>query len=130
MTGTHESPSLEQPKDILANCIRLNPQDGAFMRHPVIESNGSPKQSIYIDNTVVDIEGVKYESPMVLPIYNGQLKLIQCALLQQEKHIQIMPDGFTRGFAYYGELKKISLSLFAMNSRHFLNWLKHITSLF
>lgn len=106
MTGTHESPSLEQPKHILANCIRLNPQDGAFMRHPVIESNGSPKQPIFIDNTIVDIDGMNYESPMILPIYNGQLKLIQCAVLQQEKYIQIMPDGFTRGFAYYGELTK------------------------
>lgn len=106
MTVTHESLSLEQPKDILANCIRLNPQDGAFMRHPVIESNGSPQQPIYIDNTVVDIDGVKYENPMILPIYNGQLNLIQCAVLQQEKYIQIMPDGFTRGFAYFGELEK------------------------
>ena len=106
MTRTHESPSLEQPRDILANCIRLNPQDGAFMRHPVIESNGSPKQPIYVDNTVVDIDGVKYDSPMILPIYNGQLKLIQCAVLQQDRRVQIMPDGFSRGFAYFGELKK------------------------
>ncbi|WP_171262955.1 hypothetical protein [Acinetobacter sp. ANC 4169] len=55
MIAYQETPSLEQPRDILANCTRLNPQDGAFMHHPVIESNGSPKQSIYIDNTVVDI---------------------------------------------------------------------------
>jgi len=76
------------------------------LRHPVIESNGSPKQPIYIDNTVVNIDGIKYESPMILPIYNGQLKLIQCAVLQQEKHIKIMPDGLARGFACYGELQK------------------------
>ncbi|WP_411671029.1 YfjI family protein [Acinetobacter baumannii] len=106
MTGTHESPSLEQPRDILANCIRLKPQDGAYSHHPVIQTYGNPKQPIYIDNAVIDINDVKYENPMILPIYNGQLKLIQCAVLQQEKHIQIMPDGFTRGFAYYGELKK------------------------
>lgn len=106
MTAYQETPSLEQPRDILANCIKLNPQDGAYLHHPVIESNGSPQQPIYIDNAVIDIDGMKYDSPMILPIYNGQLKLIQCAVLQQEKHIQIMPDGFTRGFAYYGELKK------------------------
>ncbi|MFH7809624.1 YfjI family protein [Acinetobacter sp. BSP-153] len=106
MTVTHESPSLEQPKDILANCIRLNPQDGAFMRHPVIESNGSPQQPIYIDNTVIDIDGMKYKSPMILPIYNGQLKLIQCVVLQHEQKIQILPDGSAHGFAYYGELRK------------------------
>lgn len=106
MTVYHNPPSLVQPKDILANCIRLNPQDGAFMRHPVIELHGSPNQPIYIDNAVIDIDGMKYESPMILPIYNGQLKLIQCAVLQQEQRVQIIPDGLAYGFAYYGELKK------------------------
>ncbi|MDC5223987.1 YfjI family protein [Acinetobacter baumannii] len=107
MTAYQETPSLEQPRDILANCIKLNPQDSAFMRHPIIESNGSPKQPIYIDNTVVDIDGVKYESPMILPIYNGQLKLIQCAVLQDKKTVQIFPDGgLPKGFAYYGQLHK------------------------
>ena len=106
MTAYQETPSLEQPKDILANCTLLNPQDGAFMRHSVIESNGHPNQSIYVDESIIDIGGMKYENPMILPIYNGQFKLIQCAVLQQEKHIQIMPDGFARGFAYFGEVKK------------------------
>ncbi|WP_228154541.1 YfjI family protein [Acinetobacter baumannii] len=106
MTAYQETPSLEQPKDILANCTLLHPQDGAFMRHPVIESNGSPQQPLYIDNTVVDIDGVKYESPMILPIYNGQLKLIQCAVLQHKQRVQIPPDGFACGFAYFGELEK------------------------
>nr|MBO0660058.1 DUF3987 domain-containing protein [Acinetobacter baumannii] len=76
------------------------------MRHPVIESNGSPKQPIYIDNAVIDIDGVKYENPMILPIYNGQSKLIQCAVLQQGQRVQIPPDGFACGFAYFGELEK------------------------
>lgn len=106
MTAYQETPSLEQPKDILANCIKLNPQDSAYLHHPVIQTYGNTKQPIYVDEAVIDINGVKYENPMILPIYNGQLKLIQCVVLQQEKHIQIMPDGFTRGFAYYGELKK------------------------
>lgn len=106
MIAYQETPSLEQPKDILANCIRLNPQDDAFIRHPVIASNGSPQQPIYIDNAIIDIDGMKYDSPMILPIYNGQLKLIQCAVLQDQQRIQIMPDGFSRGFAYYGELQK------------------------
>jgi hypothetical protein len=106
MTGTHENPSLEQPRDILANCIKINPQDGAYLRHPVIQTYGSPKQPIYVDGAVVDINGVKYDSPMILPIYNGQLKLIQCAVLQHEQRVQILPDGFARGFAFYGELKK------------------------
>lgn len=106
MTAYQETPSLEQPRDILANCIKLNPQDGAYLHHPVIESNGSPQQPIYIDNAVIDIDGVKYDSPMILPIYNGQLKLIQCAVLQHDKRVQIIPNGSVCGFAYYGELKK------------------------
>lgn len=106
MTAHQEAPSLEQPKNILANCTRLNPQDGAFMRHPVIESNGSPNQPIYIDEIAVEIAGVKYENPMILPIYNGQLQLTQCAVLQQDKRVQIVPDSSVCGFAYYGELKK------------------------
>lgn len=106
MTAYQETPSLEQPKDILANCTVLHPQDGAYMHHPVIESNGSPQQPIYIDNAVIDIDGVKYENPMILPIYNGQLKLIQCAVLQQEQRVQITPDGYARGFAYFGEIEK------------------------
>ncbi|WP_196074402.1 MULTISPECIES: YfjI family protein [Acinetobacter] len=106
MTAYQETPNLEQPNDILANCIRLNPQDSAFMRHPVIESNGSPNHPIYIDNAVIDIDGVKYDNPMILPIYNGQLKLIQCAVLQRTQRVQILPDGLAYGFAYFGELKK------------------------
>lgn len=106
MTAYQETPSLEQPRDILANCIKLNPQDGAYLHHPVIESNGSPQQPIYIDNAVIDIDGVKYDSPMILPIYNGQLKLSQCAVLQHDKRVQIIPNGSVCGFAYYGELKK------------------------
>ncbi|WP_291375460.1 YfjI family protein [Acinetobacter sp. UBA6720] len=107
MSAFQEYPSLEQPKDILANCIRLNPQDGAFMRHPVIESYGSPKQPIYVDNAVIDINGMKYEHPMILPIYNGQLTLIQCAVLQDKQPVQIFPDGrLAKGFAYYGRLHK------------------------
>ena len=33
MTGTHETPSLEKPLDILANCLKHNPQDDAYLRH-------------------------------------------------------------------------------------------------
>ncbi len=106
MNAFQKALSLCQPKDILANCIKINPQDGAYLHHPVIQSFGSPEQPIYVDNVVVDINGVKYNSPVILPIYNGQLKLIQCAVLQHEQRVQILPDGYARGFAYYGELKK------------------------
>ncbi|NWK75816.1 hypothetical protein HYG93_16420 [Acinetobacter sp. SwsAc6] len=62
ITVHREAPSLEQPKEILENCIRLNPQDGAFMRLSVIESNESPKQHIHIDETAVEIGDFKYEN--------------------------------------------------------------------
>ncbi|ENV18713.1 MULTISPECIES: YfjI family protein [Acinetobacter] len=106
MTAYQEPSSLEQPKDILANCTLYHPQDGAFMRHPVMESYGHPNRSIYVDESIVDIDATKYENPMILPIYNGQLELIQCAVLQDEQKVQILPDSSARGFAYYGELKK------------------------
>lgn len=106
MIGIHEPPSFEQPKDILANCAIINPQDDAYLRHPVIQSFGNPEQPVYFDDVIVDINGMKYDSPIILPICNGQLNLIQCAVLQYEQRVQILPDGYARGFAYYGELKK------------------------
>ena len=103
MTTYQETPSLEQPKDILANCIKLNPQDSAYLHHPVIQTYGNPKQPIYVDEAVIDINGVKYENPMILPIYDGQLNLIQCAVLQDKQPVKIFPDsGLVKGFAYFG----------------------------
>lgn len=71
MTAIQEAPSLEQPLDILANCRKHNPQDDAYLRHPVINRFGSPEQSIYIDELTVNLNGIQYEQPLILPVHNA-----------------------------------------------------------
>ena len=93
-----------KPDSILANCTILNPLDDTYLNHPIIERFGSPSQPIYVDQCNVDINGVMYEQPLILPIYNAQLELVQCAVLQDKQRIQVIPDGLAKGFAYYGHL--------------------------
>ncbi|AYO55271.1 DUF3987 domain-containing protein [Acinetobacter wuhouensis] len=93
-----------KPESILANCTVLNPLDDAYINHPIIQHFGSPSQPIYVDQCNVEINGLSYEQPLILPIVNGELKLIQCAVIQDRQLIQIMPDGLAKGFAYYGDL--------------------------
>lgn len=92
--------------EILSGCCLVDSQDARFLRHSIIERFGSPKQPIYLDESKVDINGVIYEQPLIVPIYNGQLELIQCAVMQDGKHVSVMPDGLAKGFAMYGELQK------------------------
>lgn len=106
MTAIQEAPSLEQPLDILANCRKHNPRDDAYLRHPVINRFGSPEQSIYIDELTVNFNGIQYEQPLILPVHNAQLELVQCAVLQNQQPVKVIPDGMEKGFAYYGELQK------------------------
>lgn len=96
--------STIKPDSILANCTLLNPLDDTYLNHPIIERFGSPSQPIYVDQCKVDINGVTYEQPLILPIYNAQLELVQCAVLQDKQRIQVIPDGLAKGFAYYGHL--------------------------
>ncbi|MDM1763375.1 MULTISPECIES: DUF3987 domain-containing protein [unclassified Acinetobacter] len=96
--------STIKPDSILANCTLLNPSDDTYLNHPIIERFGSPSQPIYVDQCKVDINGVMYEQPLILPIYNAQLELVQCAVLQDKQRVQVIPDGLAKGFAYYGHL--------------------------
>lgn len=95
-----------KPDSILANCTVLNPSDDTYLNHPIIERFGSPSQPIYVDQCNVDINGVTYEQPLILSIVNGQLELVQCAVLQNGQRVQIMPDGLASGFACYGDMQK------------------------
>lgn len=94
------------PKAILAQCAVLSPQDESYLTHPIIERFGSPSQPIYVDQCNVDISGFTYEKPLILPIVNGELELIQCAVLQDGKNVQVIPNGLAHGFAYFGKLQK------------------------
>mgnify|MGYP001602396699 CR=1 FL=1 len=93
-----------KPTSILANCTMLSPMDDDYINHPIIERFGNPSQSIYIDQYNVDINGVTYGQPLILPIYNAQLEPVQCAVLQDKQLVQVIPDSLAKGFAYYGEL--------------------------
>lgn len=95
-----------KPDTILANCTVLNPLDETYLNHPIIERFGSPSQPVYIDLCNVDINGVSYDNPLILPIYDGQLDLVQCAMLQDKQQIQVIPDGLAKGFAIFGELRQ------------------------
>jgi putative DNA primase/helicase len=93
------------PADIIKQCRHLLPAEIDYLQHPIIQRFGSPEQPIYIDQAQIEIEGIEYQNPLILPIVNGQLKQIQCAVLQDGQRLQVMPDGLAKGFAYYGELR-------------------------
>lgn len=94
---------LIKPEHILAQCKQLVSFDKAYSSHPLIQRFGSPEQQIYVDQSNVDISGVKYESPLIMPIYDGQLEPVQCAVMQDGKRVAIIPDGLAKGFARYGD---------------------------
>ena len=102
MTLHHDTPELLKPLDILAQCTELMPTDEAYIEHKLIQRFGSPEQKIHVDDSIVTINGVSYDSPIVLPIYNGQLELVQCAVMQDSKTVAVIPDGLAKGFARYG----------------------------
>lgn len=106
MNAYQEAPSLEKPEEILANCSEFNLQDDALTRHPVIERFGSPKQTIYVDEYVVILDKIQYNRPLILPVFNSELELVQCAVLQDKQPVKIIPEKIGKGFAYYGELHK------------------------
>ena len=91
-----------KPDSILANCTVFNPSDDAYINHPIIERFGHPSQPIYVDQCNVDINGVSYDNPLILPIYDRQLNLVQCAVLQDSQRVSVMPDSLAKGFALYG----------------------------
>ena len=108
MTAFHEAPKgITSPSDILAQCTVLMPTDKAYIEHKIIQRFGSPELPIHIDDTSTDdsninINGVRYDNPIVLPIYNGQLELVQCAVMQDSKPVAVIPDELAKGFARYG----------------------------
>ena len=101
-TAVYLEPELDKTDDILAQCTILNPDEVVYINHPIIEHFGSPEQPIYVDDSNVTINGVTYEQPLILPIYNGHLEIVQYAVLQDGQRVSVMPDGLAKGFAKYG----------------------------
>ena len=94
---------LIKPAHILAQCKQLVSFAEAYSSHPLIQRFGSPEQPIYVDQSNVDISGVKYECPLIMPIYDGQLELVQCAVMQDGQGVSVIPDELAKGFARYGD---------------------------
>lgn len=94
------------PKAILNECTQLVSFNDAYSSHALMQRFGSPEQPIYVDQSNVDINGVSYEQPLIMPVYDGQMELVQCAVMQDGQRVAVMPDGLAKGFACYGELEK------------------------
>ena len=94
---------LITPEAILNECTQLVSFNDAYSSHPLIQRFGSPEQPIYVDDGNVDINGVTYAQPLIMPIYDGQMELVQCAVMQDGQRVEVIPDGLARGFARYGD---------------------------
>ncbi len=94
---------LITPDDILNECTQLVSFNDAYSSHPLIQRFGSPEQPIYVDDGNVDINGVTYAQPLIMPIYDGQMELVQCAVMQDGQRVEVMPGGLAKGFARYGD---------------------------
>ena len=94
---------LIEPATILAQCTLVKQHEIAHLNHSIIERFGSPEQPIYVDQSNVEINGIQYEQPLILPIINGQLELVQSAVLQDGQRVSVIPDGLAKGFARYGD---------------------------
>lgn len=97
---------LITPEAILAECVHLVSFNDAYSSHALIKRFGSPEHPIYVDDDQVNINGITYEQPLIMPVYDGQLELVQCAVMQDGQRVVAIPDGQAKGFAYYGELHK------------------------
>lgn len=96
---------LSEVREVLDTCTLYKKEDSVYRDHLIIQRFGSPEQTIHIDEMTVNLNGVQYEQPLILPVFNAQLDLVQCALLQDKQPVKVIPEG-EKGFAYYGELKK------------------------
>lgn len=94
---------LITPKAILNECTQLVSFNDAYSSHPLIQRFGSPEQPIYVDDGNVDINGVTYAQPLIMPVYDGQMELVQCAVMQDGQRVAVVPDGLAKGFASYGD---------------------------
>ncbi|WP_441375163.1 DUF927 domain-containing protein [Acinetobacter lwoffii] len=106
MTAYQKATEQISIETILKECVHLLPTDHHYLEHDLIQRFGSPNQPIHVDQSNVNINEVAFESPLILPIYDGQLQIIQCAVMQNEQPVTVLPDPLAKGFGYYGKLKK------------------------
>lgn len=102
----HSTPLTDEfdcPKQILAQCSKVNPDEENYISHPIIEHFGNPNFPMFFDHTNVKIDGVDFQSPMIMPIVNPQLECIQCAVMQHKIPLKIISQNIAKGFSYLGK---------------------------
>ena len=101
-TAQNFQQDYDKPDDILTHCTQLVSFDDAYSSHALIKRFGSPEQPIYVDESID-------ARPLIVPVYNGQLEIIQCAVMQDGEIVDLTIDGENRGrgpakgFAKYGD---------------------------
>ena len=65
--------------------------------------NIHPKVVKTVNHDRENINGVTYAEPLIMPIYDGQMELVQCAVMQDGQRVATIPDGLAKGFARYGD---------------------------
>lgn len=101
----HSTPLTDEfdcPKQILAQCSIVNPDEENYISHPIIEHFGNPNFPMFFDHTNVTIDGIDFQSPMIMPIVNPQLECIQCAVMQHKIPLKIISENIAKGFSYLG----------------------------
>lgn len=102
----HDTPQQQiTPDQIIADCVKLMPQDKQYLQHGIIQRFGSPLQPIYVNPHTVEINDIAYEQPFILPIYNGRLEPVHCAILEDGKRVEFTEGNMAKGFAYFGLLQ-------------------------
>jgi len=102
-TAQNFQQDYDKPDDILTHCTQLVSFDDAYSSHPLIKRFGSPEHPIYVDQTISTVEGIQYKDPLIMPIYDEQLELVQCAVMQDGQRVGVVPGGLAKGFARYGD---------------------------
>lgn len=102
---TKRDTSNMTPTEVLTHCQIYTPNHTEYLQHKIIQRFGGPNQAIYIDQNRVEIDNVEYSNPLILPIYNGELNVVQCAVMESGKTISVFPNRLASGFACYGELQ-------------------------
>lgn len=106
MFKCNERPGSLEVCEILEDCVVLQPQDKEILNHAVIQRFGNPLQPIFMFKEDILINDLSYQKPIVFPLYNADLEVIQLAIVQDGKLVRFSTGSIARGFAYCGQLKK------------------------
>lgn len=105
MFEKNETPEPSEVCGILDDCVLVQPENTEVLNHAVIQRFGNPLQQVFIFKDDILINDLAYKKPIGLPICDSDLKMIQLAVLQDDKRIHFSDSDIARGFAYFGQLR-------------------------